>query len=175
MLHNFFFRCLNKESLKIDLHKMATHNGELMNEIQKLWYQMFLSTLISSILVHLIGAAVLFVRLRSHHYAKWLAMIVLLAGFLTPLFLGSVTNALIAFILVFSSRYDLPYYVIMLIGVAQTVCVVAVGFLRIIQTLWTDFYSFNIFFVTLHVNNWIMNKLLFFYFQILIIFLKRFQ
>ncbi len=106
-----------------------------MNEIQKLWYQMFLSTLISSILVHLIGAAVLFVRLRSHHYAKWLAMIVLLAGFLTPLFLGSVTNALIAFILVFSSRYDLPYYVIMLIGVAQTAAVVAVGFLRIIQTL----------------------------------------
>ena len=112
-----------------------------MNEIQKLWYQMFLSTLISSILVHLIGAGVLFVRLRSHHYAKWLAMIVLLAGFLTPLFLGSMTNALIAFILVFSSRYDLPYYVIMLIGVAQTAAVVAVGFLRIIQTLWKDFYS----------------------------------
>ncbi len=112
-----------------------SQNGEMMREIQKLWYQMFLSTLISSILVHSIGSLILYIRLRSHHYAKWLAMVVQLAGFLTPLLLGAVTNALIAAILVFSSRYDLPYYVIILIGVAQTIAVVAVGFLRIIQTL----------------------------------------
>ncbi len=112
-----------------------TENGKIMNEIQRLWYQMFLSTLISSIFIHLIGSIVLYIRLRSHHYAKWLALVVQIAGFLTPLLLGAVTNALIAAILVFSSRFDLPYYIIILIGVAQTVCVVAVGFLRIIQTL----------------------------------------
>ena len=112
-----------------------TENGKIMNEIQRLWYQMFLSTLISSILIHLIGSIILYIRLRSHHYAKCLALVVQIAGFLTPLLLGAVTNALIAAILVFSSRFDLPYYIIILIGVAQTVCVVAVGFLRIIQTL----------------------------------------
>jgi len=116
-----------------------TENGKIMNEIQRLWYQMFLSTLISSILIHLIGSIILYIRLRSHHYAKWLALVVQIAGFLTPLLLGAVTNALIAAILVFSSRFDLPYYIIILIGVAQTVCVVAVGFLRIIQTLWLFF------------------------------------
>ena len=110
-------------------------NAEMVNEIRRLWYQMFLSTLISSVAVHAIGSLVLFVRLRSHHYAKWLALLVQLAGFATPLLLGSVTNALIAAILVLSGRFDLPFYVIILIGVAQTACVVLLGFLRVIQTL----------------------------------------
>ncbi len=104
-------------------------------EIRRLWYQMFLSTLISSVICHSIGSAVLFVRLRTHHYAKWLAMLIMLAGFVTPVVLGSVTNALIASILVFSSRFDLPVYIVIAIGLAQTVCVVSIGFLRIIQTL----------------------------------------
>ena len=98
-------------------------------------YQMFLSTLISSILLHTIGSIVLFVRLRSHHYAKWLALLVQLAGLFTPLFLGTVTNALIASILVFSGRFDLSFFVIVSIGLAQTFVVVAVEFLRIVQTL----------------------------------------
>lgn len=107
----------------------------MMVEIRRLWYQMFLSTLISSIIIHSIGSIVLFIRLRSHHYAKWLALLVQLAGFFTPIFLGSVTNALIAAILVFSGRFDLNVFIIISIGLTQTVCVVAVEFLRIIQTL----------------------------------------
>ena len=107
----------------------------MMSEIRKLWYQMFLSTLISSIVFHSIGSIVLFIRLRSHHYAKWLALLVQLAGFFTPIFLGTVTNALIASILVYSGRFDLSLFIIISIGLAQTVCVVAVEFLRIIQTL----------------------------------------
>ena len=112
-----------------------SESGVMITEIRRLWYQMFLGTLISSLIVHAIGSLVLFIRLRSHHYAKWLAMLIQLAGLVTPVCLGSITNFLIASILVFSGRYDLPYYFIILIGVAQTVCVVAVGFLRIIQTL----------------------------------------
>jgi hypothetical protein len=107
----------------------------MMVEIRRLWYQMFLSTLISSIIIHSIGSIVLFIRLRSHHYAKWLALLVQLAGFITPIFLGSVTNALIAAILVFSGRFDLNVFIIISIGLTQTFCVVAVEFLRIIQTL----------------------------------------
>ena len=80
----------------------------MMSEIRKLWYQMFLSTLISSIVFHSIGSIVLFIRLRSHHYAKWLALLVQLAGFFTPIFLGTVTNALIASILVYSGRFGQP-------------------------------------------------------------------
>lgn len=108
---------------------------EMLVEMRRLWYQMFLGTLISSIIIHAIGSFVLFVRLRSHHYAKWLAMLVQIAGFLTPIFLGTITNALIAAILVFSKRTELPFYIVVLIGVCQTVAVVAVGFLRIMQTL----------------------------------------
>ncbi len=96
---------------------------------------MFLSTLISSIVLHTIGSIVLFVRLRSHHYAKWLALLVQLAGLFTPLFLGSVTNALISSILVYSGRFDLSFFIIISIGLAQTFVVVAVEFLRIVQTL----------------------------------------
>lgn len=107
----------------------------MMNEIRRLWWQMFISTLVSSLIIHLIGSLVLFVRLRSHHYAKYLALLVMLAGLFTPLFLGSITNALIAAILVFSGRFDLSYYIVISIGLTQTVCVVAVEFLRIMQTL----------------------------------------
>ena len=110
-------------------------NANIVTEIRRLWYQMFLGTLISSIVLHSAGSIVLYLRLRSHHYAKWLAILVQLAGFLTPIFLGSVTNALIAAILVFSSRFDLPFYIIILIGVCQTFIVVLIGFLRIMQTL----------------------------------------
>lgn len=106
-----------------------------MAQIRQLWYQMFLSTLISSIVLHSIGSIILLVRLRSHHYAKWLALLIQLAGFLTPIFLGSVTNALIASILVISNRYELPFYFVISIGLAQTLCIVAMQFLKIIQTL----------------------------------------
>lgn len=106
-----------------------------VDKIQKLWYTMFISTLASSVIFHLIGALVLFIRLRSHHYAKWLTLLVILAGFVTPLFLGSITNALIAAILVFSNRDNLPFYINSSIGLAQTVCIIAVQFLKIMQTL----------------------------------------
>jgi biotin transporter BioY len=113
----------------------GSENEALFSEIRKLWYQMFLSTLISSAIVHCIGSIVLYIRLRSHRYAKWLSLIIQMAGFATPLLLGSITNALIASILVFSGRLNLPIYAIIGIGLAQTICVVAVGFFRISQTL----------------------------------------
>ncbi len=64
-----------------------------------------------------------------------MALIVQIAGLITPIFLGTLTNALIAAILVFSGRFDLNIYVIISIGLTQTLAVVAIEFLRIIQTL----------------------------------------
>jgi hypothetical protein len=106
-----------------------------VDEIRKLWGKMFLSTLISSIILHLTGSIVLFVRLRSHHYAKYLTFLVFIAGIFTPLFLGSVTNALIASILVLSGRFNLSIFIVISIGLIQTLCVVGVEFLHIMQTL----------------------------------------
>ena len=109
-----------------------------MSELRRLWYQMFLSTLISSIILHSIGSFVLFIRLRKHMYTKWLIIVILLAGVLTPLVLGSVNNILIASILVFSGNsgsQSLPFYSIILIGLCQTIVVVMIGFLKILQTL----------------------------------------
>lgn len=103
--------------------------------IYKIWYQMFLVTLISSIICHSIGSLVLFIRLRSHHYAKWLALVLQLAGFITPVFLGTITNLLIASILVFSNRHDIPFLGLISIGLAQTICIVSIEFLKIMQTL----------------------------------------
>ncbi|CAF0890210.1 unnamed protein product [Brachionus calyciflorus] len=105
------------------------------SRIYKLWYQMFLVTLISSVICHSIGSLVLFFRLRSHHYAKWLALIVQITGFITPIFLGTISNLLIASILVFSNRHNLSFFIVTSIGLAQTLCIVAVEFLKIMQTL----------------------------------------
>lgn len=103
--------------------------------LRRLWYQMFLSSLISSIILHAIGSAVLFIRLRKHMYTKWLIIVIILAGIVTPLILGNINNILIASILVFSGRYDLPLYAAILIGLCQTIFVVTIGFLKILQTL----------------------------------------
>jgi hypothetical protein len=112
-----------------------TSNVTTMSELSRLWYQMFLSTLISSIILHSIGAFVLFMRLRKNSYTKWLVLVILLTGILTPLTLGSINNILIASILVFSSRFDLPFYATILIGLGQTIFIILVGFLKLMQTL----------------------------------------
>ena len=117
------------------MNSNQNQNAIMMIELRRLWYQMFLSTLISSLVLHLIGSLVLFIRLRSHHYAKYLTFLVLIAGLFTPLFLGTITNALISAILVFSGRYNLPFYIVVSIGLTQTFVVIAVEFLRIMQTL----------------------------------------
>ena len=44
----------------------AEETSPMVFMIRKLWYQMFLSTLISSLLMHSIGAVILYVRLRTH-------------------------------------------------------------------------------------------------------------
>jgi flagellar biosynthesis protein FlhB len=105
------------------------------SEIGRIYGNMFLSTLISSMVLHSIGALILFIRLRKHSYSLWLLGAMLLAGLLTPAIVGSISNALIASILFFSMRIDLPYWFLVLIGVCQTLIVVGMGFLKIIQTL----------------------------------------
>ena len=105
------------------------------SEIGRIYGNMFIATLISSIVLHSIGALILFIRLRKHSYSLWLLGAMLLAGILTPAIVGSISNALIASILFFSMRIDLPYWFLVLIGVCQTLIVVGMGFLKIIQTL----------------------------------------
>ena len=107
----------------------------MVSTIRRLWYQMFLSTLISSLAIHLIGAIVLYVRLRNHRYAKYLAMVIQFAGLTTPILICSISNALIAVILVFTDRYDMSVYFLFLIGCMQTICVIGFEFLQIVQTL----------------------------------------
>ena len=110
-------------------------SSPMLATFRNLWYQMFLATLLSSLLIHLFGAILLYVRLRKHRYAKYLALTIQIAGLATPLLICSVSNALIAIILVFTERFDISWFYVILIGCLQTVCVIAVEFLRIIQTL----------------------------------------
>jgi hypothetical protein len=113
----------------------ATGTITTMSELSRLWYLLFLGTLISSIVLHSIGAFVVFMRLRKNSYTKWLIFIILITGLLTPLTLGSINSILIASILVFSSRVNLPYYIAVVIGLGQTVFIVLVGFFKLMQTL----------------------------------------
>ena len=113
----------------------SNHPYATMIQLRRLWYQMFVSTLVSSIILHSIGSLVLFIRLRKHMFTKWLIIVILIAGVVTPLVLGSINNILIASILVYSGRYDLTLPWLILIGLCQTMLVVLIGFLKILQTL----------------------------------------
>jgi len=58
----------------------------------EMWYQVFLWALVSSILVHFVAAAIAFGRLRKHKYGRFIPLVILLMGILSPLTGGVITS-----------------------------------------------------------------------------------
>ncbi|XP_054285885.1 transmembrane protein 170A [Macrosteles quadrilineatus] len=100
----------------------------------EMWYNVFLWSLFSSMLVHTIASIIAFTTLRKHHYGKFFPVIIIFMGTLTPLACGAMSSAAVALVYRASATKMMPAYAVMW-GIGQTLIGAAVGFTRILATL----------------------------------------
>lgn len=105
-----------------------------LSQFSEMWYQIFLWSLISSIVVHVFAALFAFITLRKHQFGKFFSIFILLMGIISPITSGVVSSAVIAFVHRTSCLQMSPIYA-MFWGVGQTVVSICVGFTRILATL----------------------------------------
>jgi hypothetical protein len=97
-------------------------------------YQTFLWALFSSILVHVVAAAIAFGRLRKHKIGRFTPVAIIAMGFLWPITGGAITSAAIAGVYRASGFEMAPMYALAW-GVGQTIVVIFISFTRILATL----------------------------------------
>ena len=57
-----------------------------------MWFYIFLWALFSSIFVHVVAAVIAFVRMRKHKSGRFIPVVILVAGILSPVTGGAVTS-----------------------------------------------------------------------------------
>lgn len=105
-----------------------------LNKFGKIWYQVFLWALFSSLLIHMIAAGIAFCRLHSHKYGRWTPLLIIGMGVLSPLTGGVLTSAAVAGVYRSAGIVMQPLFALFW-GVGQTFCMVVVSFSRILATL----------------------------------------
>lgn len=109
-------------------------NHEPLIGFAEMWYNIFLWALFSSIFVHVLAGLIAFCRLRKHKIGRWISVLILAMGVLSPLTGGVITSAAIAGFYRGSDFQMKPFYAFCW-GISQTVIVVVVSFSRILSTL----------------------------------------
>ncbi|XP_050292698.1 transmembrane protein 170A [Anthonomus grandis grandis] len=105
-----------------------------LNTFSKMWYQVFLWALFSSVVVHTVAALIAFLTLRKHKYGKYFPLAILIMGVLTPALTGIVSSAAIAYVYRASSYPMNPLHALFW-GCGQTFIMGCMGFTRILATL----------------------------------------
>lgn len=105
-----------------------------LNDFGEIFYNIFLWTLFSCVLVHIIAAAIAFCRLRQHKIGRWMPVVIIVMGFLSPLTGGALSSAAIAGFYR-GSDFTLEPEFAMCWGVGQTVVLVVVSFSRILPSI----------------------------------------
>lgn len=107
---------------------------EPLNGFGEMWYQVFLWTLFSSFLVHIVAAAIAFGHLRKHRLGRFIPIVIIVMGILSPITGGVCTSAAIAGVYRASGFAMAPLYALVW-GVGQTIGVIFISFTRILATL----------------------------------------
>ncbi|XP_067651565.1 transmembrane protein 170A-like [Haliotis asinina] len=105
-----------------------------LDSFGEMWYQIFLWALFSSMLVHVIASLIAVCRLRKHKLGRWIPVVIVAMGVLSPLTGGVVTSAVIAGVFRASDFVITPFYALVC-GVGQTIIVMFISFTRILATL----------------------------------------
>ncbi|XP_014665233.1 PREDICTED: transmembrane protein 170A-like [Priapulus caudatus] len=105
-----------------------------LNKFGKIWYQVFLWALFSSLFVHLVAAAIAFCRLHSHKFGRWTPLLIVAMGVVSPLTGGALTSAVVAGVYRSAGIVMQPLFALFW-GVGQTIFVLLVSFSRILATL----------------------------------------
>ncbi|XP_005100798.1 transmembrane protein 170A [Aplysia californica] len=116
------------------LNVISLSPNDDLNSFVEIWYQVFLWALFSSLFVHIVGSLIAFCRLRKHRIGRWIPLVILGMGVISPLTGGVVTSAAIAGVYRACDIVMMPFYALVW-GVGQTFGVLLISFTRIVATL----------------------------------------
>ncbi|XP_064611524.1 transmembrane protein 170A-like [Liolophura sinensis] len=122
------------ENLDSFVNVIGLTSNDPLNGFGEIWYQVFVWALVSSFFVHAIASFIGFFRLRKHKLGRWIPLVVLAMGILSPITGGAVTSAAIAGVYRASGFTMAPFYALVW-GVGQTIVMVFISFTRILATL----------------------------------------
>ncbi|KAL8574600.1 hypothetical protein ACOMHN_061600 [Nucella lapillus] len=105
-----------------------------LRTFSEIWYSVFLWALFSSLLVHIGAMLIAFCRLRKHKLGRWMPLVILVMGIVSPLTGGVISSAAIAGVYRASDFTMMPFYALVW-GVGQTVVMLLISFTRILATL----------------------------------------
>lgn len=100
----------------------------------EMWYYIFLSGLLSSVVVHTSAALIAFVTLRKHKFGRFFSILILVTGVVSPATSGIVSSAAISFVHRVSSL-QMSLITAIMWGVGQTLLSACIGLTRILATL----------------------------------------
>ncbi|CAG2102597.1 unnamed protein product, partial [Medioppia subpectinata] len=100
----------------------------------EMWYHVFLWSLFSSIIIHILASSIAFGSLRRHKSLRFGPILVLMAGIVTPLTAYSITSAAVAGVHRAASFQMYPLYA-MFWGCGQTLVTLVFSFTRVLATL----------------------------------------
>jgi len=104
---------------------------------KEMWMAVFMWCFVSSVFLYSIAAVIAFIILRKHKFGRFYGLMIIIMGTIIPCSLGVLSSAAVAFVYKHSSFTMVPTHAMMW-GVGQTVIHAAVGFTRILATLWSD-------------------------------------
>lgn len=99
-----------------------------------MWYHVFLWSLFSSILVHVVAALIACGHLKHHKIGRFVPIIIIIMGILSPIIGGAITSAAIAGIYR-ASGFEMGKLYALVWGVGQTIVLILISFTRILATL----------------------------------------
>ncbi|XP_054167185.1 transmembrane protein 170A-like [Oppia nitens] len=100
----------------------------------EMWYHVFLWSLFSSIIIHMLASGIAFGSLRKHKTLRFGSILVLISGVVTPLTAYSITSAAVAGAHRAASFQMYPLYA-MFWGCGQTLVTLILSFTRVLATL----------------------------------------
>ncbi|CAG2164280.1 unnamed protein product [Oppiella nova] len=100
----------------------------------EMWYHVFLWSLFSSIIIHMLASSIAFGSLRRHKSLRFGPLLVLMSGVVTPLTAYSITSAAVAGVHRAASFQMYPLYA-MFWGCGQTLVTLVFSFTRVLATL----------------------------------------
>lgn len=105
-----------------------------LDKFAEMWFHVFLWAFSSYFLIHLIAALMAYTFLRKHKIARFVPMLLLIAGILTPLTVSIVTSSLIAGVFR-AAGFKMSPLNAFFFGTGQTLVNLILGYSRTLATL----------------------------------------
>ncbi|XP_013791230.1 transmembrane protein 170B-like [Limulus polyphemus] len=124
------------ETAELDsiINVIVLNPANQLDTFSEMWYHVFLWVLFSSLFVHFCAAALAFGMLKEHKHGRFLPLLIVIFGVVSPLTGGVVTSAVIAGVYR-ASRFQMKALYALIWGIGQTILAAVMSYTRILATL----------------------------------------